>query len=124
MIRTLSTLSPEAKHNVRGGVGAASSVTYLQQGDMDGVVTMGRTVLEPGSSIGEHLHPDTEEIWLILEGHGTVILDGQPSPAGPGDLFLTKAGHTHGLCNGPDGPMTYVGLLTLRNGTAPAGTPS
>jgi quercetin dioxygenase-like cupin family protein len=100
-------------------------VTYLKKGDMDGVVTMGRTVLEPGSSIGEHLHPDTEEIWLILEGHGTVILDGQPSPAGPGDLFLTKAGHTHGLCNGPDGPMTYVGLLTLQAETpaAPGGTP-
>ena len=104
MIRTLATLIPEAKHNVRGGVGAAASVTYLQKGDMDGVVTMGRTVLEPGSSIGEHLHPDTEEIWLILEGHGTVLLTDSRPPRAPA------------ICSSPR-PVTPTACATAR--TAP-----
>jgi mannose-6-phosphate isomerase-like protein (cupin superfamily) len=112
MIKALSALIPEAKVNVRGGVGPATSFTYLKDGEMDGVTTMARTILEPGSSVGEHLHPDTEEIWLIVEGHGTVILDGVAAPVGPGDLMLTKAGHSHGLNNSTDGPMVYLGLLT------------
>ena len=112
MIRTLASLIPEPKVDIRGGHGPAVSVTYRRKGEMDGLVTMGRTVLEPGSSIGEHLHPDTEEIWYILEGTGTVVMDGVTTPVGPGDLLLTTAGHTHGLHNGPDAPMTYLGILT------------
>ena len=112
MIRTLSALVPEPKLNVRGGIGPVTALTYLEQGEMDGVLSLGRTVLEPGSSIGEHLHPDTEELWLILEGRGTVVMDGLRSPVGPGDLLLTKAGHSHGLNNSLDGPMVYLGCLT------------
>jgi mannose-6-phosphate isomerase-like protein (cupin superfamily) len=108
-------LVPEPKLNIRGGTGPAASVDYLAKGDMDGVAALGRTVLEPGSTIGEHLHPDTEEAWLILEGHGTVIMDGVPAPVGPGDLCLTKAGHSHGLLNDSGAPLVYVGILTRQD---------
>lgn len=112
MIRRLSELMEEPKMNIRGGVGAARGADYLKLGDMAGVVSMGRTTLAPGSTIGDHAHPNTEDLYLILEGHGTGVLNGERFPVGPGDLFLVKAGGIHGLINDSDGPLTFLGVLT------------
>jgi mannose-6-phosphate isomerase-like protein (cupin superfamily) len=76
------------------------------------VLAAGRTVLEAGSSIGEHSHPDTEELYLILDGQGQGVLDGRSFPVAAGDLFVVKAGHSHGLINDSDATLTYFGLMT------------
>jgi mannose-6-phosphate isomerase-like protein (cupin superfamily) len=112
MIRKLADLVLEPKVNIRGGIGAARGADYLKTGDMDGIVSLGRTTLEPGSTIGEHSHPDTEDLYLILEGRGTGVLAGERFPVGPGDLFLVKAGGSHGLINDSDSPLTFLGILT------------
>jgi quercetin dioxygenase-like cupin family protein len=112
MIRTLETLTFTPKQDIRGGTGPARGAQYLAKGDMAGVLAAGRTVLDPGSSVGEHPHPETEEIYLILEGRGRGVLDGQSFPVAAGDLFLCKAGHSHGLVNDSDAPLTYFGLMT------------
>jgi mannose-6-phosphate isomerase-like protein (cupin superfamily) len=112
MIRRQSELVETTKMNVRGGVGATHGVDLLRAGDMAGILSLGRTTLEPGATIGEHAHPNTEDLYLILEGHGTGVLDGQRFPVGPGDLFLVRAGGSHGLINDSEGPLTFLGVLT------------
>lgn len=112
MIRKQADLRPEPKRGIRGGQGEALDTNLLQAGEMAGVLSLGRVTLAPGASIGLHAHPDTEDLYLILEGCGTGILDGARFPVGPGDLFLVKAGGSHGLENGPEGPLTFLGLLT------------
>jgi quercetin dioxygenase-like cupin family protein len=112
MIRRLADLAFEPREAIRGGAGPARCADYLRDGDMAGVVSAGRTVLAPGSSVGEHPHPVTEELYLILEGHGTGILEGRRFPVGPGDLFVLKAGQSHGLVNDSDAPLVFFGLLT------------
>ena len=115
MIRRLSELAVGPKSNIRGGTGAARGVDLLKLGDMAGVVSLGRITLEPGSTIGEHAHPNTEDLYLILEGQGIGVLNGERFPVGPGDLFLVKAGGTHGLINDSDRPLTFLGLLTRQS---------
>lgn len=112
MIRRCSELVEEAKVNIRGGVGAGKGADLLKAGEMEGVVSLGRMTLEPGTTIGEHAHPNTEDLYLILEGHGLGVLNGQRFPVGPGDLFLVKAGGSHGLINDSERPLTFLGLLT------------
>ena len=112
MIRRFAELVVESKENIRGGRGTASGVDFLKAGEMDGVLSMGRTTLEPGSTIGEHSHPNTEDLYLILEGQGTGVLNGERFPVGPGDLFLVKAGGSHGLVNDSETPLTFLGVLT------------
>ena len=112
MIRRLAELPVIAKMNTRGGVGPAHSTAYLTRDDLAGVLAAGRTVLEAGSSIGEHNHPDTEELYLILDGQGQGVLDGRSFPVAAGDLFVVKAGHSHGLINDSDATLTYFGLMT------------
>lgn len=116
MIRRLSELPSETRTRIRGGVGSGSGVDLLRAGEMAGILSFGRTTLEPGTTIGVHGHPDTEDLYFILEGHGTGILDGERFPVGPGDLFLVKAGGSHGLVNDSGAPLTFLGILT-RSGT-------
>ncbi len=118
MIRRVSELTEEAKVNIRGGVGAGRGVDLLKLGEMAGVLSLGRLTLEPGATIGEHAHPNTEDLYLILEGHGLGVLDGVRFPVAPGDLFLVKAGGSHGLINDSDEALTFLGLLTRSTETA------
>ena len=118
MILRQTDLAAERKLNIRGGVGAALDMGLLKAGDMAGVLSLGRVTLEPGSTIGEHAHPNTEDLYLILEGHGTGVLNGEPFPVGPGDLFLVKAGGSHGLNHDSVEPLTFLGLLTRSTETA------
>ncbi len=112
MIRRQAELVEEAKANIRGGLGSGRGVDFLKAGEMAGLLGLGRTTLEPGATIGEHAHPNTEDLYLILEGHGTGLLNGERFPVGPGDLFLVKAGGTHGLINDSAEPLTFLGILT------------
>ena len=64
--------------------------------------------LEPGATIGEHRHDDDEEIYIILGGHGTMHVDGVAQPVGPGDVCLTRRGHSHDLTNSQEGMMHFL----------------
>lgn len=55
--------------------------------------------LPPGTSIGVHRHRDDEEYYYIIEGQGTMTLDGQRLPVGPGDIAAVFPGGEHGLEN-------------------------
>lgn len=114
MIKKIGSLEEKVKEAIRGGTGKASAVDYLAPDEMAGVLMASRITLEPGASVGEHLHPDTEELYLVLEGLGTGYLDGEPFEVGPGDAWLCKAGHTHGLRNGDDMPLAFFAVLTAR----------
>jgi len=98
--------------DIRGGKGPAESADYLGKGEMDGVLGAGRTILAVGSSIGEHTHPTTEELYLVVEGRGRAVLDGEAFPVGPGDLYVCKAGHSHGLSNDGEVPLVLFALMT------------
>ena len=55
-----------------------------------------KRVLRKGAGIGLHLH-DKDEVYYVLSGQGTFVLDGQAHRVGPGDAMLTRTGSTHAL---------------------------
>jgi len=113
MIRLKQQLEESVREEIRGGLGKARLVEYLSSGDMIGEVTFLSTVkLEPGSTIGDHPHPDAEEFYLILEGKGVGVLDGETFEVEPGDGYLCRAGHAHSLRNTGEEPLTFLALLT------------
>jgi len=121
MIRRHSEQVETTRTNIRGGVGSAQGAELLQAGEMAGILSLGRTTLAPGTTIGEHRHVDTEDLYLILAGRGTGLLDGERFPVVAGDLFLVKAGSTHGLSNDSDAPLTFLGILTQSPGPGEPG---
>lgn len=116
MIRRRAEVPLETKEKVRGGQGVARSMELLRRGEMAGILSLGTTTLEPGASIGEHAHKDTEDLYLILAGRGTGLLNGERFPVAAGDLFLVQAGGRHGLVNDSEAPLTFLGVLTQSPG--------
>lgn len=71
----------------------------------------------PGGLSGEHRHTRTEEIYLILQGHGEFLFNGVPQRVGPGSLALTAPGNVHGLRNTGDTDLDWWVIETLSPGT-------
>ena len=49
----------------------------------------------PGTSIGEHVHSRTEEIYFVIKGRGEMRVGGEVREVGPGDLVLTPLHERH-----------------------------
>lgn len=50
-----------------------------------------------GATAGNHRHKDTDEIFYILDGEGTIIIDGEEGKIDKGDIVLTLMGSTHDI---------------------------
>jgi len=59
-------------------------------------------VVTPGAEIGVHEHLVDDEIYFILKGNATKIVNGKEAKVGPGDVILLKCGGSHGLRNESD----------------------
>lgn len=73
--------------------------------------------IPPGGLSGEHRHTRTEEIYLILRGHGEFLFNGTPHRVGPGSLALTAPGNVHGLRNTADTDLDWWVIETLAPAT-------
>jgi mannose-6-phosphate isomerase-like protein (cupin superfamily) len=56
-------------------------------------------VVPPGVSIGLHRHSDSEEIYIILAGTGTMVINDTQTKVCRGDIILNPLGGVHGFVN-------------------------
>jgi mannose-6-phosphate isomerase-like protein (cupin superfamily) len=71
------------------------------------LLTAGSLELKPGMSPHPpHQHPE-EEILLITEGEGEIVLDGNVARVAPGSMMYCAAGRTHGVTNTGKTPLTF-----------------
>jgi len=79
-------------------------------------------VLPPGTSIGRHRHGDNEELYLVLEGSGTMHLDGRDFRVEAGVVVVNRRGGTHGLRNDGNEPLRlFVVEVCAGKGPVPGG---
>ena len=113
MIRRRDEMATQVLEQCHDGTGKLRCRHVLQADDSRvGTRFVHDDVIDPGASIGEHRHGDDEEIYFVVDGHGTMILDGESFPIGPGDVSLVRPGHSHGLINAPDAPMRLLVICT------------
>jgi mannose-6-phosphate isomerase-like protein (cupin superfamily) len=62
----------------------------------------GATISIQDGNVAKHMHPNTNEIWYIVEGTGTIWLGDKEVKVGPGDLVIIPKGTPHGGTK-PDG---------------------
>jgi mannose-6-phosphate isomerase-like protein (cupin superfamily) len=55
--------------------------------------------IPPECQFGEHSHEDSEELYVILEGSGIALPDGNEERVGPGDFLMLRNYGRHGLRN-------------------------
>ncbi|MFI9778707.1 cupin domain-containing protein [Streptomyces sp. NPDC051956] len=80
-------------------------------------------VIEPGASVGEHVHLRTEEIYYIVSGRAVVTMDGVEIHAEAGDLITTPIGSAHSIANRGDEDMHFFVTEVFPN-AGPAKAPA
>ena len=83
-VRNAADVRPEVRPSIHGGDGSFEMrFVYGDQELVSALRVFELCRLPPGTSIGEHLHDETEEIYFILSGVGTMDLDGTPRRCTP-----------------------------------------
>jgi uncharacterized cupin superfamily protein len=75
----------------------------------------GFDILAPGKrSCPYHFHHAQEEMFVILEGEGTLRVAGEMVPVRAGDVVFIPPGpeYPHQFINTSDAPMRYLGIST------------
>lgn len=89
--------------------------TYYQRAferGRDGVVGPWECVdfmtIPPGTQFGRHIHEGSEELYVILEGHGIALLDDEEQAVGPGDYLMLRNHGCHGVRNDGETPIRLL----------------
>ena len=73
-------------------------------------------VIAPGKRVCPyHLHHAQEEMFVILEGTGTLRVAGEMLPLRTGDVIFIPAGpdYPHQILNTSDAPLKYLSISTM-----------
>lgn len=54
-----------------------------------------KVTLNAGHQMNYHSHEHRDEVWTVISGHGTAIVDGSKTFVKPGDVITMKAGSKH-----------------------------
>ena len=78
---------------------------------------VGLNAFEPGQSHALHAHAGMDKVYLVVEGEGLFLLDGQQLPMRAGDQLVAPDGVPHGVENNSGARLLVMALL------APGPTP-
>lgn len=103
-------LEREEREPLYAGAGARLAVGTA-------ALKMGATidVLDPGKrGCPYHLHHAQEEMFIVLEGHGTMRVAGEMLPVKAGDIVFVPPGpeYPHQMINTSDAPLKYLSIST------------
>lgn len=73
-------------------------------------LTAGVAEILPGDVFRPHRHPQTE-VYLVLGGGGTLLLDGEEKSISDGDVVLVPSGRVHGVHNTGQVPLRVFYVL-------------
>jgi mannose-6-phosphate isomerase-like protein (cupin superfamily) len=63
---------------------------------------------DPGSEQPMHSHPEAEQVYVVVTGHGLMRVDDEEQPVGPGSLVFIPPGAKHAIRNVGSDQLTYV----------------
>ncbi|MBQ3136188.1 MAG: cupin domain-containing protein [Clostridia bacterium] len=100
MIKNSADMKTEIKKQMRGGNGQAIIKNVFDKGEYKGASRLIATIkLEPGCSIGPHVHENEEEIFYIIKGTASYNDNGKNVILNSGDSCICLSGQEHSVAN-------------------------
>jgi len=114
----MSTPTPRAVILEPGGgeritVGASSLSIKAETATTGGTVFMSETTIEPGfSGPPPHVHDRLHDMFYVLEGTLTFLVESDTIDAQPGTFVCVPPGTVHTFTNRSDAPVRFLNLNT------------
>jgi quercetin dioxygenase-like cupin family protein len=103
--------STNIRRFVNGGV--TSDQLLFPENSTSERLTITRVTLVPGAKNPPHAHANSEQVWIALQGVGTLLLGGgKSSTFVGGDVVRFEPGDIHGLENTGSADFTYVSVTS------------
>ena len=104
----------DIRPQMRGGKGEVRFVNLAAREQLPPKCRfMARGILEPGCSIGYHVHEGEAETYYILRGVAQVNDNGTMKTAYPGDTVVTLRGTGHALENAGSETLEFIATVIL-----------
>lgn len=67
-----------------------------------------KVTLNAGHSMNYHSHKNRDEVWVVISGTGTAVIDGMEQSVKAGDVIMMAAGCRHTIKAGTELKMIEV----------------
>ena len=112
MIKRNTKYPVEQKENMRGGEGVITIEHLLSQDEMYSKGRLfAKIIVEPGDSIGFHVHENEMEAFYIVSGEAEMSDNGEAVNLSIGDTILTKAGEGHSVKSVGETSLEMIALI-------------
>jgi len=112
MIRRKDEVEIKINENMRGGDGRVKMESLLSVAEMyEKGRLYSRVTLEPGCSVGYHVHEGEMEAYFILSGKAEYDDNGERTTLTAGDLTYTLDGSGHAIRNIGDETLQFMALI-------------
>ena len=104
-------MKTETREKMREGQGSTEFVHLLDCENQQNIRMLSELTLQPGCSIGSHVHDSETEYYIILSGSGMVNDNGTDLPVKTGDLIVTGNGASHSISNTGSVPLVFHAII-------------
>ena len=112
MIRKADDCRIELREHMRDGDGTVKITNFMEKEEFYGKGRLfSRITLEPGCSIGWHIHETDSEIFFVERGCPVYNDGGEEKQAYPGDVLICPAGTGHSIANRTDETVDVIALI-------------
>ncbi|WP_315760312.1 cupin domain-containing protein [Sphingomonas sp. Y38-1Y] len=96
---------------VHGGAGSMRFAGLLGPDALStNLIFVHRGEILPKSSIGQHFHNQSEEMFVILDGEAQFTIDGRTSTIKGPAAVPDRMGHSHAIYNATDKPLQWLNI--------------
>ena len=112
MVKRKASYETKINENMRGGEGSVRIEHLLTPEELNNKGRLyAKITIEPGSSIGYHVHEGEMESYLIISGEAEYDDNGETIALFPGDTTHTPIGNGHSIkCSGKE-PLELIALI-------------
>ena len=98
--------------NMKGGDGAVQITHFASAAELNAKGRLFANIhLEPGASIGYHVHEGESELFYVLAGEAVYNDNGTEYPLCKGDTAVVTSGNGHSVANRGTEPVDLIALI-------------
>lgn len=112
MVRNYDEYKVDIREQMRGGNGTVKIENFVNADELNNKGRLfGKIILEPGSSIGYHIHEHDAEIFHIIKGTAQYTDGDKIVAVTAGDSMICPTGTGHSISNEGDETVELIALI-------------